>query len=94
MFGKNMTHGRKVKVGKDENRPKPDLQQIFKCCGAARQTGHSYMAQHFCRQKCRCADVADVRFLVFADAASLRACSMLIAALQITSPVRPFNLAL
>ena len=39
-------------------------------------------------------DGADVRFLVFADAVSLRACGMFIAALQITSPMRPFNLAL
>jgi len=33
-------------------------------------------------------------FFVFADAASLRACGMFVAALQITSPMRPFNLAL
>lgn len=40
------------------------------------------------------ADRAVIGFSRFADAALLRACSMLIAALQIASPMRPFNLAL
>ena len=39
-------------------------------------------------------DEAVIGFSHFADAALLRACSMLIAALQIASPMRPFNLAL
>lgn len=42
----------------------------------------------------RCADEAVIRFSYFADAASLRACGMSVAALQLTSPMRPFNLAI
>jgi len=40
------------------------------------------------------ADFPVIRFSYFADAASLRVCGMPVAALQLTSPMRPFNLAI
>jgi len=40
------------------------------------------------------ADFADIRFSYIADAASLRVCGKPVAALQLMSPLRPFNLAI
>jgi len=39
------------------------------------------------------ADFAVIRFSDFAGAASLRACGKFVTALQLTSPMRPFNLS-